>query len=65
MLPSLLAINKSSDSENPSFLSFLENDFALLWYKTLHSESVWTEENAGKAEFTLFAAWLITLHKVF
>ena len=48
----------------PSFLSFLENDFALLWYKTLHSEVVWTKENAGKSGFTLFAAWLITLPKV-
>ena len=25
----------------PSFLSFLESDFALLWYKTLHSEVAW------------------------
>ena len=48
----------------PSFLSFLESDFALLWYKTLHSEVAWTEENAGKSKFTLFAAWLITLHRV-
>ena len=48
----------------PSFLSFLESNFALLWYKTLHSEVVWTEQNAGKSEFTLFADWLITLHKV-
>ena len=48
----------------PSFLSFLESDFALLWYKTLHSEVAWTEENAGKSGFTLFAAWLITLHRV-
>ena len=48
----------------PSFLSFLESDFALLWYETLPSEVARTEENAGKSEFTLFAAWLITLHKV-
>ena len=48
----------------PSFLIFLESDFALLWCETLHSEVAWTEENAGKSEFTLFAAWLITLHKV-
>ena len=47
-----------------SFLSFLESDFALLWYKTLHSEVAWTEENAGKSEVTLFAAWLINLHIV-
>ena len=39
----------------PLFLGFLESDFALLWYKTLHSEVAWTEENE---------AWLITLHKV-
>ena len=48
----------------PSFLSFLESNFALLWYKTLHSEVVWTKENAGKSELRLFADWLITLHKV-
>ena len=48
----------------PSFLGFLESDFALLRYKTLYSEVAWTEENAGKSEFTLFASWLITLHKV-
>ena len=48
----------------PSFLSFLESDFAILWYKTLHTEVAWTEENAGKSKFTLFAAWLITLHRV-
>ena len=47
-----------------SCLSFLENNFALLWYKTLHSEVAWTEENAGKSEFILFAAWCITLYKV-
>ena len=35
----------------PSFLSFLESDFALLWYKTLQIEVAWTEENAGKSEF--------------
>ena len=44
---------------------FSESDFVLLWYETLHSEVAWTEENAGKSEFTLFTAWLITLHKVF
>ena len=43
---------------------FLESDFVLLWYKTLHSEVAWTGENAGKSEFTLLAAWLIILHKV-
>ena len=48
----------------PSLLGFLDSDFALLWYKTLHSEVAWTEENAGKSGFTLFAAWLITLHRV-
>ena len=47
-----------------SLLNFLENDFALPWHKTLHSEVAWTEENAGKAEFTLFEAWLITLQRV-
>ena len=46
------------------FLSFLESDFVLLWYKTLHSEVVWTEENTDKSESTLFAALLITVHKV-
>ena len=48
----------------PSFLSFLESDFALLWYEALHSEVAWTEQNADKSKFTLFSAWLITLHKV-
>ena len=48
----------------PLFLGFLKSDFALLWYKTLYSEVAWTEENAGKSELTLLAAWLITLHKV-
>ena len=48
----------------PSFLIFLESDFVLLWYETLHSEVTWTQENAGKSEFTLFATWLITLNKV-
>ena len=43
---------------------FLESNFVLLWYETLQSEVAWTEENAGKSEFTIFAAWLITLHKV-
>ena len=47
----------------PLLLGFLESDFALLWYKTLHNEVAWTEENASKSEFTL-AAWLITLHRV-
>ena len=47
-----------------SLLNFLERDFALPWHKTLHSEVAWTEENAGKAEFTLFEAWLITLQRV-
>ena len=49
---------------DPLFMRFLESDFALLWHKTLHSEVAWTEENAWKSEFTLFAAWLITLHNV-
>ena len=48
----------------PSFLSFLESDFVLLWCKTLHSEVAWTEENTGKSEFTLFATWLIILPRV-
>ena len=30
----------------------------------MHSEVAWTGENAGKSEFTLFSAWLITLHRV-
>ena len=45
-----------------SIESFLESHFTLLWYKTLHSEVPWTEENTGKSEFTLFVTWLIALH---
>ena len=41
---------------------FLESDFVLLGYESLHSEVARTEENDGKSEFTLFASWLITLH---
>ena len=46
-----------------SLESFLESDFALLWYKAFHSDVAWTEENTGKSEFTLFVTWLITLHR--
>ena len=48
----------------PSFLSFLESHFAVLYYKTLRSKEAWNEENVGKSEFTLFAAWPVTLHRV-
>ena len=47
-----------------SLLGCLESHFALLWYKILHNEVAWTEENAGKPELTLFSAWLITLHRI-
>ena len=60
----MLKVNVTERTSAPLFLSYLESDFVLLWYETLHSDVVWTEEKAGKSEFTLFAAWLITLHKV-
>ena len=54
-------MSASADVTEVDFRSLV---FALLWYKTLYSEVVWTKENAGKSGFTLFAAWLITLPKV-
>lgn len=42
---------------------FSGEQLLLLLYKTHHIEVVWTKENAGNSELTLFAAWLITFHK--
>ena len=47
------SVDVTGRSFPPSSLRFLESDFALLWYKILYSEVAWTEENAGKSEFTL------------
>ena len=48
-----------------SFLAeFSGEQLFLRLYKTHHIEVVWTKENAGNSEFTLFAAWLIPLYKV-
>ena len=47
------SVDVTERSFSPLSLSFLESDFALLWYKTLYSEVAWTEENAGKSEFAL------------
>ena len=62
--PSLIErLNGPKHLFGPECLCRIEIDygdrFSLLWYKTLHSEVVWTEENAGKSEFTIFATWLI------
>ena len=49
----------------PLVPEFSEERFSLLWYKTLHSEVVWTKDNAGKSEFAPSLVWLITYKKYF